>query len=237
MTRFAGEPISCNQAVFMTLPNGRKMINFLTGGGTIPLGFSGEFLDRKSDPKLLTFPVDRIYPIRDLGTTPEEIWRRGSTGEGVLDHAEGFCFFSSHDLVDTDELSCGVGQVSGNKKITYYMMMKVARARPVPANIFNDKKTATPHDEKTATQPPAPEPTLTLHAASNELTYCVNPEAQYGKYSSFDGGQSAKKILEGKCRREGLAFVDACEQSGTPRDTCILSELISAQLAIKSFGK
>ena len=51
MTRFSGEPISCNQAVFMALPNGRKVINFLTGGGTGPLGFSGEFLDRKSNPK------------------------------------------------------------------------------------------------------------------------------------------------------------------------------------------
>ena len=173
--------------------------------------------------------MDRIYPIRDLGATPEEIWRRGSAGEGVLDHAEGFCFFSSHNLVDTDELSCGVGQVTGNKKIVYNMTMKVATARPVPADIFSDEKTATP--------PPTPEPTLTLHAASNELMYCLNPEAQYGKYSSFDGGQSAENILEGKCRREGLAFVDSCVESGTPRDTCILSELISAQLAIKSFGK
>ena len=107
MTRFAGEPISCNQAVFMSLPNGRKVINFLKGGGTGLLGFSGELLDQKNNPKLLALPVDRIYPIRDLGATPEEICRRGSAGEGVLDHAQGFCFFSSHDLVDTDELSCG----------------------------------------------------------------------------------------------------------------------------------
>jgi hypothetical protein len=120
-----------------------------------------------------------------------------------------------------------VGQVSGSKKIVYNMTMKVATARPVPADIFNNEKTAAPHDEKTPTQAPAREPTLTLHAASNELMYCINPEAQYGKYSSFDGGQSAEKILEGKCRREGLAFVDACEQAGTPRDTCLLSELIS----------
>jgi uncharacterized protein len=73
-------------------------------------------------------------------------------------------------------------------------------------------------------------------AASDKLMYCVNPEIQYGQYSSYDGGNSTIKILEGKCKREYLDFLQACEQSEDSR-SCVLAATIATQLAIKQFGK
>jgi tetratricopeptide (TPR) repeat protein len=76
-----------------------------------------------------------------------------------------------------------------------------------------------------------------VSTTSDELARCVNLQARYGKYSSFDDGQSVEKILERECGRELVAFVNACTQSGKPKETCTLGAAISAQLAIKNFGK
>jgi hypothetical protein len=73
-------------------------------------------------------------------------------------------------------------------------------------------------------------------AESDRLMYCVNPEIQYGQYSSYDGGKSAMKILEGKCKREYLDFLQACERSEDSR-SCVLGAAAATQLAIKRFGK
>ena len=90
----------------------------------------------------------------------------------------------------------------------------------------------------TASQPSAAP--KTFDKANTELSQCLMPEAQYGRYSSFDGGQSAEKILEGKCLSQGLAFIAACEgndRSEEKAKTCTLTALIAAQAAIKQFGK
>jgi hypothetical protein len=76
----------------------------------------------------------------------------------------------------------------------------------------------------------------TKSAESDRLMYCVNPEVQYGQYSSYDGGESVIKILEGKCKREYLAFLKICEQSEDSR-SCVLGAATATQLAIKQFGK
>ena len=71
---------------------------------------------------------------------------------------------------------------------------------------------------------------------SDDLMYCVNPEIQYGQYSSYDGGKSVMTILEGKCKRQYLKFLQSCEQSEDSR-TCVLGAATATQLAIKKFGK
>lgn len=70
-----------------------------------------------------------------------------------------------------------------------------------------------------------------------KLSYCVTPEAQYGRYSSFDGGKSANAILLEKCPQQTLAWVESCERSGDSHGNCIAKILIIAQVALKQFGK
>src|SRR5207237_8377259 len=43
--------------------------------------------------------------------------------------------------------------------------------------------------------------------ADKKLTQCVMPEAQWGRYSSLDGGKSAGDILNSKCASEWLQWV------------------------------
>jgi TPR repeat protein len=76
----------------------------------------------------------------------------------------------------------------------------------------------------------------TSSAVLDRLMYCVNPEIQHGQYSSYDGGTSVIKVLEGKCKREYLSFLQFCEQSGDS-NSCVLSAAVATQLAIKQFGK
>jgi|1186.fasta_scaffold158393_2 hypothetical protein len=95
--------------------------------GKQPLGFAGGSLDRKTNPKLLIMPLDRIYPVRDLGTDPAEIYRRSASGEGVLQGAEGFCFFDSHQLPAAKSVSCVAKHESGNDKIIYRVEMELMR--------------------------------------------------------------------------------------------------------------
>jgi hypothetical protein len=66
------------------------------------------------------------------------------------------------------------------------------------------------------------------------------PEAQYGRYSSFDAGQSAEKLLEERCTKQYLAFIESCKGSIGGEDQkkkCIVIAAIAAQAAIKQFGK
>ncbi|HKH82568.1 MAG TPA: hypothetical protein VKA25_02665 [Gemmatimonadales bacterium] len=124
-----GETISCNQAILMELKNGRKLIHFNTQNGT-PLGFAGTVLDTKTNPKLMIFPLDRIYPVRDLGQRPDDIYQRSRSGEGVLDGAQGFCFFNSHTLNEVTGLSCTAMHQIGDRKVVYRVGIDPA-AKPI----------------------------------------------------------------------------------------------------------
>jgi hypothetical protein len=125
MTNSPGDAISCKRAFLMEVPNGRNLMSFVTGAsGT---RFAGGALDPKTNPKLLIMPIDRIHPARDLGTIPSEIYRRAASGEGALDGAEGFCFFSSHKLAATEELSCVAKHTSGNNKTVYRIKMEIKK--------------------------------------------------------------------------------------------------------------
>lgn len=70
-----------------------------------------------------------------------------------------------------------------------------------------------------------------------QLIYCLLPKAQYGEYSSYDGGKSARHLLIGQCPHEYLAWEESCEAHGDTSSNCDLKSMIIAQAAIKKFGK
>lgn len=72
---------------------------------------------------------------------------------------------------------------------------------------------------------------------TRKLSYCILPAAQYGQYSSYDGGKSASNILLEKCSTETIAWVDNCMATGSSKEQCMTSVMIMTQVAIKSFGK
>ena len=112
----------------MELQNGRKLISFVRNDSNehrTPLGLGGgPALDRGKNAKLLMMPLDRIYPIQDLGTNPAEVGRRAASGEGTLDGADGYCFFSSHDILAAKELSCVARHQHMGKTILFNVRME-----------------------------------------------------------------------------------------------------------------
>jgi hypothetical protein len=97
-----------------------------------------------------------------------------------------------------------------------------------------------PQDQEATAATSLPsQPPKSFDDANREMSECIMPEAQYGRYSSFDGGESAEKILEQKCRTQHLAFLAACKGNGDSEKekTCAMTALIAAQMAIKQWGK
>ena len=82
LTLEAGDPIHCDLAILSFLKNGRILLQFHTGIGI--LGFAGPVFDRKSNPNVANIPIDRIYPIRDLGMKSPEILDRSELGTVTL---------------------------------------------------------------------------------------------------------------------------------------------------------
>jgi hypothetical protein len=69
------------------------------------------------------------------------------------------------------------------------------------------------------------------------LTECLLPKAQYGQYSSSDGGKSAEILLEKECTGEYAAWVEQCQKAGDTQENCVVKSAIIAQTAIKAFNK
>lgn len=69
------------------------------------------------------------------------------------------------------------------------------------------------------------------------LSYCVVPTAQYGQYSSYDGGKSPGNILMEKCGNEFLAWKKACMTDGGTEDSCLAEGFVYVQSALKKFNK
>ena len=90
---------------------------------------------------------------------------------------------------------------------------------------------------------PSQPPTATRQSQSpskdldKKLTYCLMPKAQYGMYSSFDGGKSAASLLQNACPTQYLAWVESCIASGDTKESCVTKAAIIAQTAIKMFNK
>jgi hypothetical protein len=71
-----------------------------------------------------------------------------------------------------------------------------------------------------------------------EFTHCIVSNAQYGSYSSYDGGKSAEALLEKECPFEYVEWVNSCEKdSGDDEKMCIVKAAILAQVTLKKFNK
>jgi hypothetical protein len=79
---------------------------------------------------------------------------------------------------------------------------------------------------------PTPDPAT----VSARFTQCLLPKAQYGEYSSYDGGKSAAALL-GECVGVEDEWQKSCEAAGDTDHNCFGKAMIVAQTAIKSFGK
>jgi len=62
---------------------------------------------------------------------------------------------------------------------------------------------------------------------------CLTKNASKLTYTSFDGGKSARALLEKDCPDEYLAWVDSCIKTGDRRNSCVLKAAILAQGALK----
>lgn len=74
-------------------------------------------------------------------------------------------------------------------------------------------------------------------ALFEKLSYCVVPTAQYGQYSSYDGGKSSGSILMDKCTNEFIAWNKSCLDDGGTKDSCLTEALVYAQAILKKFNK
>ena len=86
----------------------------------------------------------------------------------------------------------------------------------------------------TAATPPVTE-TGEIKVDQN-LNQCLLSKAQYGEYSSYNGGKSAMKLMM-DCPIEAKAWIDNCVKGGDEKGNCNLKVGMLAQVAIKSFGK
>jgi hypothetical protein len=101
----------------MELDNGRKLIQFAEKRDTqsTPLGFSGSNYEPQG--KMIRMAIDRMYPRRSLGATPEETF--AGSMSGAVNNAEGFCFFSTRDFRSADGVSCVSKIEDGKTKIVF----------------------------------------------------------------------------------------------------------------------
>jgi hypothetical protein len=97
-------------------------------------------------------------------------------------------------------------------------------------------KVATEPDRISNSEPERSAPATSLDETRTRLLYCVNPEAQYGRYSSYDGGKSAAQILEKKCFHEASTYIKVCKLKHDDK-YCFEESLIEAQTSLKFFGK
>jgi hypothetical protein len=65
----------------------------------------------------------------------------------------------------------------------------------------------------------------------------VVPTAQYGQYSSYDGGKSIGNILMDKCNNEFLAWKKSCIEDGGSDEKCVSEGFVFAQSSLKKFNK
>jgi hypothetical protein len=82
----------------------------------------------------------------------------------------------------------------------------------------------------------APSPVIRVADLTDELTQCVIPKIQYGEYSSYDGGKSAKALLNA-CSSEWIAFVHDCRRETSLGANCAAVGLILVQSLLQRFGK
>jgi len=110
------------------------------------------------------------------------------------------------------------------------------KLKPVAASAEQSARISS--DAIQAPVPPFAEAAEPSTKTDDALRYCVMPKAQYGQYSSYDGGKSASSLLLRECPTESRAWIAHCERtSGTDNRECTRRALIFAQIVLKLFGK
>lgn len=69
------------------------------------------------------------------------------------------------------------------------------------------------------------------------LTECLKVKAQSGQYSYYDGGKSARKLLEDECADEYHGYIVECMKGGVGRNQCIFSAAGGAQVILGLLNK
>ncbi|HEV2646256.1 MAG TPA: hypothetical protein VGU46_07835 [Acidobacteriaceae bacterium] len=91
------------------------------------------------------------------------------------------------------------------------------------------------YSDSSETEPPADVKSAHPATLDARLTQCLLPKAQYGEYSSFDGGKSAFALI-GECD-VAVEWEENCVATGGTEHNCFTKIMILAQAAIKEFGK
>jgi hypothetical protein len=69
------------------------------------------------------------------------------------------------------------------------------------------------------------------------LEHCVIPKIQYGQYSSYDGGESVRKLLTRECDDEYYQALDTCAALGESKDSCDTKLWNATEATIRQLGK
>jgi hypothetical protein len=124
---------------------------------------------------------------------------------------------------------------SGTAMKTFWKLLWICAAGLLLAIILNPPDAEKPVPEHPTTQK---ESVKTSKEIDKALTYCLLPKAQYGQYSSYDGGKSAGALLEEGCPNEFVDWMESCHNvSGEDEKTCFTKAMIISQAAIKTFNK
>ena len=114
LTDQAGIPIVCQGVMLSDLGGNRQMVQFITPDQSV-LGFGGDELDFKSDPKFITLPLKRLYlPSRIKTGAPE-----------TVDGVEGFCFLDGRKVEALKGVICVAQVVLGNEHVVYQVEAKM----------------------------------------------------------------------------------------------------------------
>ena len=109
-----GVPIECQGVTLSKLAGNHQVVQFITPSQSV-LGFGGDALDFKSDPKFITLPLKRLYlPSRTQNGSP-----------ATVDGAEGFCFLDGKDLNALKGIVCVAQVMLGQQHVVYQVESKI----------------------------------------------------------------------------------------------------------------
>jgi hypothetical protein len=100
-------------------------MQFHTGTGV--LGFAGPFLNETTDDTTY-LPIDKIYPVRDLGLSADEILKNSASGEGVIvDGVDGICTLNGSNFKHVRKIKCIAKHEIAQHKSVYSVTIDVSR--------------------------------------------------------------------------------------------------------------
>jgi hypothetical protein len=150
LTNAPGAPITCQGVSLSALAGNHEVVQFIVPGQSV-LGFGGDVLDRKTDPKFITLPIKRLYLPSFTSNGPPS----------VVEGAEGFCFLDGKELNALRGILC-VAQAMVNKQhVVYQVESKMegpAQTIGGPAPSSPARPSAPKAPNPPAAKPPAAKP-------------------------------------------------------------------------------